>query len=402
MSSSTSVLPTRFRYRLSPVNMRRGLWVVLGSFAVLLLVGELVSGDLFSEILEDLLNQPAWALALGSVASLALIVLIARIVSMAKDAWLVVDTEGIRCSPHKYHGPRTWLRHNWQLPWSAIERAVVRHPGPKAHHVQNWINTTLTLESAQGRHDLGLLHWDPVDDPLDRPDLMAMRPGKQLHALAETHPLVRHLEQRDIEVEFESLGLRGRWGMGKPAADRPNAKNDDAPVDLMQFKSLVLMLSLMGAIGVAAALHFMVLPPIRALWSPNYGLSVLLASLVLVAGALLASAAPVRERTIIALLLGLMSGLLFHPLSVRWQALTGPPAEPADYIVEAPGRFQPVDARHPAMDLSDLNIPEYWASLSAGDVQPFDLQTAGGDRYILRLDSLFERTRDFYGRREAQ
>lgn len=402
MSDSTSVLPTRFRYRLSPVNMRRGLWVVLGSLAVVFVVAELVSGEFFAEILEDLRGQPAWAVALGLVATLALIVLIARIVSMAKDARLVVDTDGVRCSPHPHHGPRNWLRHDWQLPWSAIERAIVRRPGPKAHHVQNWVNTTLTLETTQGRHDLALLHWDPLGDPLDRPDLMAMRPGKQLHALTETHPLVQHLARRDIEVEFESLGVRGRWGMGKPAGDRPAPKDGDAPVDILQFKSLVAMLSLMGAIGVAAALHFTVLPPIRALWSPNYSLLVLFGSAIFVAGALLASAAPVRERTIVALLLGVMSGLLLHPLSVRWQALSGPPAEPVDYIVEAPGRFQPVDAGYPALDLSDLSIPEYWASLSAGDVYPFDLQAAGDERYLLLLDSLFERTRAFYRRAEEQ
>lgn len=398
--SSSSILPTRFRYRLSPVNMRRGLWVVLGSFAVLLVAAELVSGDLFAEILEDLLNQPTWALALGLAATLALIVLIARIVAISKDAWLVVDTDGVRCSPHPHHGPRTWLRHDWQVPWSAIERAIVRRPGPKAHHVQNWVNTTLTLETSQGQHDLALLHWDPVDDPLKRPDLLAMRPGRQLHALTETHPLVRHLEQRDIDVEFDSLGVRGRLGMGKPAEDRPD-KGEDAPVDLMTFKSIVVMLSVMGVVGVAAVLHFTVLPPIRPLWSPGYGTSLLIGSVVFAAGALIAQAAPVKERTIVALLLGLLCGFLYHPLSVRFQSMTGPAAETVDYRMEAPGRFEPFDPGLPAIELNDLAVPEYWESLSPGESHPFHLQKLAEDRFVLELDGLFERTRAFYRRRET-
>lgn len=401
IAEERAVLPTRFRYRLSPVNMRRGLWVVLGSLVVLFGAAELVSGGFFAEILEDLQKQPAWALALGLVATLVLIVLIARVVSMAKDAWLVVDTDGIRCSPHPHHGPRTWLRHDWQLPWSAIERAIVRRPGPKAHYVQNWVNTTLTLETTQGQHDLALLHWDPVDDPLKRPDLMAMRPGKQLHALTETHPLVQHLAQRDIDVEFDSLGIGGRWGMGKPAEDRPE-KSDDAPVDLMTFKSMLVMLSLMGAVGVAAALHFTVLPPIRSLWSPGYGTPVLVGCLVFAAGSLIASAVPVKERTVVTLLLGALCGFLFHPLSVRLQSMTGPEAEAVDYRMEAPGRFRPVDPGLPELELSDLEVPEYWDSLSSGDVHPFSLQRVAEDRFVLRLDSLFERTRAFYRSSEAQ
>lgn len=400
MSTPNSVLPTRFRYRLSPVNMQRGLWLVLGSLFLLTALGMLASESLTETILDDLQQQPAWALALALIGSVALIVLIVRIMRMASEAWLVTDSEGIRCSPHKHHGPRKWLRHDWQLPWNDIERAVVERPGTNAHHIQNWINVTLSLESRQGQHDLALLLWDPVDEPLDRPDLMSFRPGKRLHALTETHPLIRHLEQRNIPVEYRAIGLRGRWGLGKPAADRPDANGAEAPVDLLTHKSLVVMLSLMGAIGVAAALHFTLLPPIRPLWSPNYGVLVLGAAVVFVAGAILSGSAPVRERTVVALMLGAMVGLLGYPLSVRMQSLTADTPMTADYIVEEAGRFQPVDQRYPALDLTDLDIPEYWSSLAVGDLHPFDLQSVGEDRYILRLAPLFDRTRAFYSGNE--
>lgn len=396
MSSAGKIPASRFRYRLSPVNMRRGLWVVLGSLFVLLGIGSLGSESLGETILQDLQRQPALALGLALIGIVALALLLFRIVSMAREAWLVVDSEGIRCSPHKHHGPRQWLRHDWRLAWSDIDRAVVQRPGPKSQHLQSWINTTLTLESPKGAHDLALLHWDPVDDPLDRPALTAMRPGKALHALTESHPLVRHFEQRGIEVDFQPLDFRGRWGMGSPSSDRPEARASEAPVDILSYKSLVIMLVIMGALGVAAAAHFTVMPSIRPLWSPDYGLLLLAGSAVFAVGAMLSRAAPVRERTIVALLLGASVGALAHPLSVRLQSLTGDAPQVADYIVDAPGRFEPVDANYPGLDLSDIDVPEYWNSLPEGSVHPFELQSVDEDRYVLRLDPLFERTRAFY------
>jgi len=363
---------------------------------MLSLLGMLASESLAETIIDDLQQQPGWALALALVGIAALTVLIVRIVRMAGESWLVTDSDGIRCSPHKHHGPRKWLRHDWQLSWRDIERAVVERPGPKAQHIQNWINVTLSLESRQGQHDLALLLWEPVDAPLDRPDLMTFRPGKRLHELTETHPLIRHLEQRSIPVEYRAIGLRGRWGLGKPAEDRPDVDGADVPVDLLTHKALVVMLSLMGVIGVAAALHFTLLPPIRPLWSPNFGMLVLAAAVVFVAAAILSGSAPVRERTAVALMLGAMVGSFGYPLSVRMQSMTADAPVTADYIVEEAGRFEPVDERHPALDLTDLDIPEYWNSLALGELHPFDLQRVDEDRYILRLAPLFDRTRAFY------
>ena len=396
MSHSSEMPASRFRYRLSPVNMRRGLWVVLGSLFVLLALGALASESLAETMLEDLQQQPAWALGLAVVGIVVLAALLVRIAAMARDAWLVVDNEGIRCSPHKHHGPRQWLRHDWQLPWSQIERAVVQRPGEKSHHLQSWINTTLTLESPRGAHDLALLQWEPADDPLDRPEMTAFRPGRALHALTESHPLIRHLEQRGIEVVYRPLGFRGRWGMGKSSSDRPDAQDSEAPVDILAYKSLVIMLSIMGVLGIAAAAHFTVLSSIRPLWSPDYGLLVLAGTAVFALGAMLSRAAPIRERTIVALLLGASVGLLAPPLSVRLQSVTGDEPLVADYIVDAPGRFQPVQADYPALDLSDLDIAEYWNSMPELAVHAFELQRVAEDRYILRLDPLFEQTRAFY------
>lgn len=395
MAVASGVLPTRFRYRLSPVRMRRGVWVVVACMVPLLILITLAAdASLVETILEDIRAQPVWAVALVVIGIVLLALMMVRIASMARDAWLVTDSDGIRCSPHRHHGPG-WLRHDWQLPWSSIDKAIVQRPGPKSHRLQSWFFTTLTLESKGRRYDLALLNWEPLDEPLERPDIMALRPGKRLHRMTETHPLILHLEQRDIPLEYRPLGFRSRWGLDKPRADRSD-RDGEVPVDLLSYPSLAIMLALTGGLGVAAALHFTVLPSIRALWPPNYGMLALAACTVFALAAMLSRAAPVRERTVVALLLGVTVGLLAHPLSVRLHSLTSDDPALAEYLVESPGRFRPLDVRHPPIDLSDLDIPEYWNSLSEDAVHPFELQAVGEGRYILRLDRLFERTRAFY------
>lgn len=400
MAVSSGVLPTRFRYRLSPVNTRRGLWVVAASLVPLLILVTLAADASLAEtIIEDLRAQPPWAVALVVIGIVLLALMMVRIASMARDAWLVTDSEGIRCSPHRHHGPG-WLRHDWQLSWSGIDKAIVQRPGPRSHRLQSWFFTTLTLESEGQRYDLALLNWEPVDEPLERPDIMALRPGKRLHRLTETHPLIRHLEQRDIPVEYRPLGFRSRWGLNRPKADQSDTEGE-VPVDLLSFPSLAIMLALTCVLGVAVALHFTVLPPIRALWSPNYGVLVFVGCTVFALAVLLSRAAPARERTVVALLLGITVALLAHPLTARFLAVTGEDPVRVEYLIDAPGRFQPIDARHPDLDLSDLDIPEYWNSLSGDAVHPFELQAVGEGRYILRLDHLFERTRSFYSNMAA-
>lgn len=396
MQPSQSPASRRFRYRLSPVNMKRGLWISLGALAVLFVLAEIVSGDFFAEILQGLQEQPFWVVAMGVVATLVLIVLAARIVSGAKDAWLVVDTDGIRCSPHKHHGPRTWLRSDWQLPFRDIDRAVVERPGPNAHHVYSWMNTTLTLHSSKGAHRTALLHWDPVDEPLERPDLMALRPGKRLHALTESHPLIGHLQQRGIEVDYRKPDMRALLGMSRKDDDAPETARDEGPVDLMAFKSLIVLLGLLGVVGLAAAAHFMVLPPIRALWSPHWGTIALAGSLVFAGGTLLARAAPVRERSVVALMLALAAGGSWHPLGARIHSVMGEAPQPVAYTSVRAGHFQPQEPGYPALDLSDLGVSEYFEDLGVDQAHSFELQHLGDDRYILHLADLFERTRDFY------
>lgn len=402
MKSSQLQSSPRFRYRLIPARTHRGLWVIAFSLGLVVVVAAMTSDDFPAQLQEAVRSMPVWAGMLGIVGVAVLVFFIARTMQMAREAWLIADGAGIRCSPHKHHGLRAWLRHDWELPWSAIDRAVVLRPGPRARHAHSWFATTLTLESPHGAYKLGLLQWDPVDEPLDYPDLMAFRPGRKMHALTQSHPLIHHLESRGIEVEFRRMGLRDFFALGKPAAHRPDADDEDVPVDLLTYPSLVVMLSLVVGLGAAATLHFTVLPPIRPLWSPAVAGLALAGGVAFAGGSLMARSAPVRERTVVALLLGAVVAALWHPLSVRVHSLLGERPETATYLAAEAGQFRPLDPGLPDLDLSDIDIPEYWDSLAPGDSHPFALQPVGDDGYILHLDPLFERTRAFYSAMDGE
>jgi hypothetical protein len=219
--------------------------------------------------------------------------------------------------------------------------------------------------------------------------------------LTESHPLIAHLERRGIPVEYRALSSREKWSADRPVIDRAKLERSQAPVDLLTFRPLVIMLAAAAVAGLAAALHFTLLPPIRPLWSPDHGALLLAGSGVFVAGAALSNSVPVRERTVVALLLGATVALLAHPLYARVLSLTGEEPFTADYVVEAPGRFAPIDPNHPALDLRDLDIDAYWASLPSGTLHAFELQQVGEERFILRLETLFERTRAFFSSRES-
>ena len=116
-------------------------------------------------------------------------------------------------------------------------------------------------------------------------------------------------------------------------------------------------------------------------------------------GLWIARAAPGRERAVVALLLAVAAGGLWHPLSLRVLSLTGESPRTVEYIVDTPGRFVPVDSDYPVIDLGNLRVAEYWQSLRRGQSYRFELQRVAGDRWVLRLGPFFERTRAFYSSR---
>lgn len=152
----------------------------------------------------------------------------------------------------------------------------------------------------------------------------------------------------------------------------------------------------MVVLGSAAALHFVVLDPIRPLWAPQPGPLLLVGAGVFAVAALVAHRAPVRERMALALLLGALSAALFHPFHARALVLAAGSSETVSYQLIEAGRFRSLDADYPAMNLSNIDIPEYWRSLAPDSDHEFEIYSLGNDRYVLDLAALYERTRAFY------
>ncbi|QKK01558.1 MAG: hypothetical protein HND55_02145 [Pseudomonadota bacterium] len=386
----------RFRYRLSPLDLKRGLWMMVVVVLGLAVLGALVGGDSPETLLEDLGRMPVWAWGLAAAGSAMVVVLLARLLRHADNARLTVDRDGIRCSPHKLHGQRFWSRHDWQLSWSQIRKATLFHPPRKSRAVQAWLQTTLELEGADQSVSMGLLHWEPEGQELERPSLTTLQPFKQLRVLIDEHPLPALLEQAGVPLHRERVRWRDRRRMADAARAGWRTPEQGGAVDLLAWPSLVAILALMVVLGSAAALHFVVLDPIRPLWAPQPGPLLLVGAGVFAVAALVAHRAPVRERMALALLLGALSAALFHPFHARALVLAAGSSETVSYQLIEAGRFRSLDADYPAMNLSNIDIPEYWRSLAPDSDHEFEIYSLGNDRYVLDLAALYERTRAFY------
>jgi hypothetical protein len=390
---------TRFNYRLSPVRLGRGLAVAALGMLVLIVAAELLI-DGAPGLLDALYKLPpatVLGLLIGMGALIGLLVFVQR---QAAEAYLSVDDQGLECRPHRYHGARYWTRARWRSEWRSIQRVVIYRPESKAASIQSWMMATMVVKTDREEYRLGYMHWEPEAQALDRPDLTSLRVGKRLSALSESHPLIELLERRGIPVTFEPLNFRAmRKLSGKPR--RQQARAEEEPVDLLSYRSLQLMLGACLVLVIAAMMHYLLLPPLRPLWSPEYGVAVFAGALVCMAGFFMATRPPVRERAVVAVLLGALVGALWHPLSLRTSVLWQGESETVAYRFQSPGRFEPPAPGFPDVILEDLDIPEYWESLGPGQEHEFVLIRISGERFVLSLTDFFDRTSDFYKNRNA-
>ena len=376
------------------------MWVLVLSTLVLVVTLNLLIDDapgLF-EGLRDLPPITVLGLLVGVGALVGLVLFIQR---QAGEAYLSVDDQGLECRPHRYHGARYWTRVPWQAGWESIQRVVIYRPESKAASIQNWMMATLVVDTDQGEYRLGYMHWEPEEQTLDRPDVFSWRPGKGLQALSESHPLIDLLEQHRIPVAVEPLNFRAMRKLSRKPRLRQTRAGEGEPVDLLNYPSLQVMLGLSLVLVLAAALHYIVLPPLRPLWSVGYGSAMFMGSLACIAGFLFASRAPVRERAVVALLLGALVGMLWHPLSLRTAVVMQGESQTVAYQFQGAGRFQPLTAGYPDVVLDDLDIPEYWESLDHEEDHEFVLIRLSRERFVLSLTEFFDKTSDFYQNRDT-
>lgn len=386
---------THFHYRLSPVRLGRGLGVAALGILILIVAAELLI-DGAPGLLDGLGKLPPATVLVVLIGMGALIGLLVFVKRQAADAYLTVDDQGLECRPHRYHGARYWTRTRWRSEWQSIQRVLIYRPESKAASIQSWMMATMVVHTDQEEYRLGYMHWEPEGQALDRPDLTAWRVGKRLSALSESHPLIKLLQGRGIPVRFEPLNFRAMRKLSRGPRQRPARLDQEAPVDLLSYRSLQLMLGACLVLVLAAAMHYILLPPLRPLWSPEYGVAVFAGALVCMAGFFMATRPPVRERAVVAVLLGALVGALWHPLSLRTSVLWQGESETVAYRFQSPGRFEPPAPGFPDVILDDLDIPEYWESLGPGEEHEFVLIRISGERFVLSLTEFFDRTSEFY------
>lgn len=113
----------------------------------------------------------------------------------------------------------------------------------------------------------------------------------------------------------------------------------------------------------------------------------------------LGQGAPRLERSIVGFLSVAACVAATYPAMLRLNAATAP-AEAIPYV-SLGGLFGPDGERLPAVDLSGLGVPEYWAEYPPGTRHEFTLIKGSAGFYQLDLAPVYDRTRRFYRDRET-
>ncbi len=395
-----SYVPTRrLNYRLSPVELGGSFWLLgVGLPLAIAALVIMLPGETAWQALEETVAEIPTAiwmiLPLAVIGSLALLAFYRR---QAQEAWLELDDTGIRCRPPGHHGRRFWTRHEWRLRWDEIHSATLYRPASSANEPQHWVNTTLALDTTTGSYRLGPLHWECATDPMDRPGLLAGRKlGKRFDALLRQHPLVSALEHKQVDLQHEASS----WRAGRKLSRQNHRQQAEAEaaghIDLLAYPSARIVLGVMLLAAVLALFHFMLLPPLRALWPMPVTTALLAGTLAGIGAWQLTRRMPGRERSALSVMLAVVVALCWHPLGTRTDVLLNGEPEPVTYTVAERGLFNPIDSRYPTLNLTDLNIDEFFDSLEPGSDFEFILVRTGNERYALSLAELYEHTRAFY------
>lgn len=391
--------PREFHYRLIPVKPGRAwvLFTLLSMVLPLLMLFAIGGLDVFSgDSGQPLLSPLEQAVLIAML--LALVVMLGFAIWEARVARLRVDESGLRCDPPQVNGRTTATPYPWRLGWSDVKRAVLYLPPSRTRGgLRAWAQTTLALESQGKEYRLALLYWESPREPFDRRmPILPWRVRSKLESMARSHPLLAALEARGISVEVEALTSRVMHQIGR----RGRAQRDEAEaaghVDLLAYPGLVALLGVMVLMLAFAALHYLVLPPLRAMWHTGFWIPLLGGLGTFVLAAAIAARAPVRERLAVAALIGALGAALWTPAELRLLAMRNGAGVDVPYVATQPGVFAPQAGSYPVIDLRDLEIPEYWSTYPPGAEHPFRILSVGKGRYVLLMAPLFQRTRAFY------
>lgn len=269
----------------------------------------------------------------------------------------------------------------WSVRWDEVRRVRSVCAQNALNAAQRLASYRLVIETKHGETRVAAFRWyDPGarDHRLRLGELFGMR--KQAAARLESAPLVRAINARGLSIETDS------------EASAPG-------FDLTQHKGIMAQVSLLFGAGLYALAETFFIQPYLALGP----LPVLPFG---VAGAVSAFAvwklgqgAPIVERAAIGVITVAACVAATHPAMLRLNAATAA-GEMLTYVSLGEGRFESVD-RFPAIDLSGLDVAEYWTQYPPGERHEFTLLKGSGGFYQIELAPIYERTRRFYRDRDT-
>lgn len=386
LRAGTSLLRPAHTWALLGVALGLPVTALLAILAVMALAADgpicpAIWTALRTELIDDPVNRSMlWTTAVLLPFATVLLLLESR-------ARLRLTQAGLEASIPRPLGIR-WFRQTagtWSVRWDDVRRVrLVGFARSNAALRLAWYR--LVIDTDHGEKWLAAFRWHErggKDHRLGVGELLAYR---KLDAAARLRsaPLVQALATRGFAIETEA-------DMAAP---------DAGGFDLARHKGLLAQVALFFVAGLYALTDAFFIRPYLPLEAPPAAPFLLVGALAVVAAWKLGQGAPRLERSVVGVLAVAACVAATHPAMLRLNAATAQ-AETLPYVSLGEGRFEPAGERLPAIDLSGLAVPEYWAEYPPGARQELTLLNGSLGFYQLELAPIYERTRRFYRDRET-
>ena len=327
------------------------------------------------ELIDDPVNRSMlWAAAVLLPVATVLLFLESRARLRVGDTGLAVDIPrllGLR-----------WFRQTagqWSVRWEDVRSVRLVGFARGRNTVQQLAWYRLVLDTEQGQKWLAAFRWhEPgADHRLGLGELFAYR---KLDAAARLRsaPLVQAFETRGFAIETDANPSSAAQGF-----------------DLARHKGLLALVALFSMAGLYALIDTFFVRRYLALESLPVLPFLLVGTLTALAAWRLGQGAPRLEHSVVGVLVVAACLAATQPATLRVNASTAN-METHSYVSLGGGRFAAPNERLPAVDLSGLDVAEYWAAHPPGTPWDLTLLRGGAGFYQLDLAPIYERTRQFY------
>ena len=274
---------------------------------------------------------------------------------------------------------------HWQIRWGEI-RAVSLVPSKcKGKLAQRISLYRLVIETDVGVIRLSPFFWvlcNGLDHRLTWRQALSSANGDAVD-LIENSPLLSALRERGIKFLSESDSGAEQL-LGAPLG-----------FDLTKHRGMKAQLVIIAFVGLYILMDGLFLGNFKALEPlPVWPfLATALGSLSLVF--MLTRGVPIAERAIVGLLTATLLTSAVYPGLLRVNAITAESQRIA-YVAVGLGKFEAKKEGLPALDLSDIQIKEYWKQYPPGAEHSFLMQRGIAGFYQVNLNELYAESRDFY------